>query len=116
MKPTDLEKDLLIEFFKIEQIDSKRLVKSLDEIEVLSRTLTGGGFFTEFGRHRSLRVGGRNQSYKWGNIGGRLNEQKIHVGFLFHIEKDYIEMVEGFTYSEVWPDEIVSYELYVLGT
>jgi len=109
MKLTDLEKDVLIEFFKIKQIELEQFINSHDEIEVSSRDFSGMGFFTKFQRHPCLKVADDNQSYKWGRVGAKLNNERIEAGFLFHIETGYIEMLEGYTYGEEWPENILCY-------
>jgi len=112
MRPTDLERDLRLQFFQIRGIDSEYLMKSFDKIEVAARSFTEAGFFVDFRKHDSLKVGESGEKYGWGEIGGRLNGQ-VHVGFEFYINEGYITMIEGFTYEwPTWPDEIHSYELF----
>ncbi|MHC4510359.1 MAG: hypothetical protein ACYTAO_15635 [Planctomycetota bacterium] len=111
MNLTDLEKDVLLRFFKNEQIDPKALIVSLDEIEVLDRTVAGSGVMIDLERHWCLRVGDGSQNYKYPDIGGSLNQERIPVGFLLYIERGFIEAIEGFTFGEVWPEKIVCYDL-----
>ncbi len=112
MRPTDLEKDLLAEFFRAKGIDSARLIRSFDEIEVTERSFTGAGFFTDFKRHEYLKVGEVGRKSNWGEVGGRLNGE-VHVGFEFYVNDGYITMIEGFTYEwPSWPGKIQSYELF----
>jgi len=113
MKATDLEKDLLIKFFEINQINTGKLLESLYEIEVLERDYTGSGFFTTFKKLECLRVADSKQSYDCEGFGAKLNKEKILAGFIFYIEKGYLETLEGFTYGlQEWPDSIVCYEFF----
>ena len=109
MKLTDLEKDVMLEFFNDKQIDTAELFKSLDEIEVLTRDVAGTGFFTKLERHPCLRVGPSDLKYTGGGADGYINRDKIKVGFLFYIEEGYITAFEGHTYGELWPSEIECY-------
>ena len=111
MKPTDFEKDVLLVFFKTERIDPQELIKSLDEIEVLDRTIEGSGFMIDLAKHPCLKVADSSTNCKCGKVAGKLNEEGLPVGFLFYIENGYIDSFEGYTYDEPWPDKIVSYEL-----
>jgi len=114
MKATDLEKDLLIKFFEIKQIDTGKLLETLDEIEVLERDYTGSGFFTTFKKLECLKVADSKQSYDSGEVGAKLNEDRILVGFYFYIKNGYLEMLEGFTYgAQKWPKKIISYDVFV---
>lgn len=111
MKPTDLEKSLLAAFFADNQIDAKEFIKSRDAIQVSDRRVCRGGCMTEFRRHECLRVGNNSQSYKYWDITGTLNPEKIVVGFLFYIESGYITAIEGFGFDKAWPEKIVCYDL-----
>jgi hypothetical protein len=117
MKPTDLEKHLLIEFFRIRGGNQEGLVESLDEIAVTDRVFTGAGFFTDFQIHDCLKVARSDESYQWGGgiIGGTLNGA-IHVGFEFYVDEGHLTTIEGFTYSApAWPDRIDSFRLFKEG-
>jgi len=113
MKIIELEKDLLVKFFEIKQIDRGKLLESLDKIEVLERDYTGSGFLTTFKKFECLRVADEEKSYKWGEIGATLNEERIEAGFLYYIEKGYLEALEGYTYgAQKWPDKILCYDVF----
>jgi hypothetical protein len=107
---TDLEKDVLLEFFLSWQIGTEERIKSLDEVVVLDRDVAGSGFYIELGRHPSL-VGPDNMSYTGEGAGGYINEDRIQVGFLFFFERGYITGFEGHTFGEQWPDKIECYDI-----
>jgi len=79
-----------------------------DVVEVTSRKFTGVGFFADFNETPHLKVFSDDRDFTGGGLGAILNGT-IHVGFLLFIKKGSLRMLEGYTYSEVWPSEITSY-------
>jgi len=111
MRLTNLEKDVLIEFFLSWQIGTEERINSLDEVEVLDRDVTPCGFFIELGRHQCLRVGPDNMSYTGEGVTGYITKDRIQVGFLFFFRQGYIAGFEGYTFGEPWPDKIECYDI-----
>jgi hypothetical protein len=99
--------------FKLNRFDIENLRKSINEIEVLEREYTGVGFFTTFEKHECLKVMDIDQSTQLFGIGAYINTEKISAGFIFWINKGFLEMIEGCTFLEEWPKNITSYELLV---
>ncbi len=110
MKATDFEKDILIELFKRKHIDTKGLVESIEEIEVLDRDFTGVGFVTSFEKHPCLKVTDCEQIDKYLGLEAYLNEERIIVPLIFYIEHGYIETIEGYSCEHPWPEKIEFYE------
>jgi hypothetical protein len=76
-----------------------------NEATVLSRQLTGVGFFTKFAvRPQAPRVEGR-PTFKFGDVNGIASNVRHGLGFLLYIEDGVISALEGYTYDEPWPDE-----------
>jgi hypothetical protein len=113
MKPTSFEKDLLIKYFEVRQFNSELVNKSINKIRLQSRWFSAKGFVTTFKKHECLKVSKGKEREIWGEIGARINKEKLYTEFLFFIENDYINMIEGFTYQgNLWPKKIKSYEIF----
>jgi hypothetical protein len=108
LKLTDLEAEAislsLREFLQIPPTASS----FKDAVEVTSRKLTGAGFFTDFNEAPLLKVFSDDRDFTGGGVGAVLNGT-IHCGFLLFIKNGYLDMLEGFIYSDRWPSEITSY-------
>jgi hypothetical protein len=87
-----------------------------ESLVVLSRQMTGTGFFTR------LRVAARDadvvsdRSFKLGDVSGSVAGVSYELGFLLWIEQGRLSMLEGFTYEEPWPTDVREFRLeYVNG-
>ncbi|MCB2154840.1 hypothetical protein KQI84_08120 [bacterium] len=81
---------------------------------VRGREFTGCGFFTSF------RVSGsvlllENRSFRIGDVEARLRGMQSTVGFVQFISGGHLDMLEGYTYNEPWPDEVVVEEIWYHG-
>lgn len=53
----------------------------------------------------------KSNSYIDKSIGAKINGN-IEVGFFIHVEDGYLRKIEGYTFSEDWPEEIDSVEFF----
>lgn len=92
------------------------LRRSVDSssMTVVSREFTSAGFLTEFERSDWLKLFHDGFSLRWGKVGARLNELGIDTGYVVYIDDGYVSTVEGYTYGEEWPFEVVDIQLYDL--
>ena len=86
------------------------------EATILSRQMTGVGFFTKFAvRLDAPRIEGRS-TFKLGDVNGTAGNVRHGLGFLLYIEDGVISALEGYTYDEPWPDELHDLSLtYIAG-
>lgn len=111
MIPTDLERQLLKRFLTRKGAAAENADSNFEEQLVVSRDFTGAGFVTEFHRSELLKIGRDNETYQWGAFGAKLNEG-IDTGYLFYVDKGFLSALEGYTYGELWPDNIRIIEIY----
>ena len=85
---------------------STTLIRQLKDTKVSSREFTGAGFFTKLivDVHAPRLKG--NPAGKIGDVDGEAEGVTHGLGFLLYIEDGAIEMLEGYTYDEPWPDEV----------
>lgn len=76
---------------------------------IIKREFTGVGFFTYFAKIAIENQRTENASIS--KVGGILNE-KVQVGFVLFIKNSQLDVLEGFTYDEPWPESIESYEIF----
>ena len=89
----------------------KALRRQYEEAVIVSREFTGAGFFTTFEvGDKSLQLEGIiNDTF--GNVQAIFEELEYGVGFALFVRGGFIEILEGYTYGELWPSEITLYEL-----
>jgi hypothetical protein len=74
---------------------------------VSSRKMTGVGFYAEFVVSPEVpRVPGR-PTFKLGDVNGTADNVKHGLGFLLYVKEGTLSMLEGYTYDDPWPDEVV---------
>lgn len=78
------------------------------ESEIESIDFTGHGFFAYFKINDKCRKLERDTEIN--DVIGFLNEEKIVVGFILFIREGKIQMLEGFSYDDNWPEIIYKYE------
>ncbi|MEM7174422.1 MAG: hypothetical protein AAF443_00630 [Chlamydiota bacterium] len=111
MNLNDIEKVIINEFFMRKGFYIKDKDCFFSDIHVISRNFSGVGFITDLKESLKLKVGKNNESYKWGHLGAKINSN-IDTGYLLYLENGYIKTIEGYTYSEEWPENIVQIEVY----
>ena len=87
------------------------LRKQLSGISVLSRELSGNGFYTTYSIASELsRIKGY-PTFRLGDVNGTANNVEYGLGFLLYIESGSISMLEGYTYGEPWPKKLENLKL-----
>ncbi len=105
-----IEKDVFSKFL----FEEVRLSFSESKLELIDRTYTGVGFFTEIRTPQNFPLLYGGQSSVWGKVGATLNFG-IEAGFLIFIDKGIPRAIEGYTYGEQsWPSSVKNFELYNL--
>jgi hypothetical protein len=108
---TKLEGHLLEKFLSGDDKTLEGLRKQVPGLVVLSREMTGVGFYTHFARPTDdLRIDG-NPTFTLGDVFGEIAELRHGASFSLWVEDGLLHMLEGVTYDEVWPDKISRIEL-----
>ena len=78
---------------------------------VKNRWFSAIGFITELDYSEKLRINTNAKLIISGNTGAILSSP-IDTGYIFYFyyENGYVTDIEGFTYSEEWPEEIEKIE------
>lgn len=105
----NIEKEIIKHFFSSQGISTGD--NFFDSLDVKNRELSGVGFLTEFERFEQLKIGEEYETYKFGDLGARVNIS-VDTGYLIYVENGFVVAVEGYTYGDDWPDEISSIEVY----
>ncbi len=111
MKLEQIEKSILQQFLNYQYYHLSNNI-NFESLSVKKRIFTGVGFLTYLNKNKSLKITDENKSFEWGNIGAKLNDKKIDVGFLIYVKNGFIDAIEGYTYDIDWPKEITSIEFY----
>lgn len=90
----------------------ERLRRQAETFKVRKREFTGAGFYTDFIRDSSLRVD------ELGQADVRLDDVVVEIegvqhgaGFILLIKDGLLDMLEGFTFDEPWPDEVMTFSV-----
>lgn len=114
MKATELEQLVIGSMLADHELKPIRSTVNFDAVVVGDRELTGVGFLTEFERSEELRLFDADVSLRWGKVGARLNASKVETGYLVYVDCGYLTTVEGYTYGDEWPEEVLQIEVYEL--
>lgn len=79
--------------------------KRCDIAKISKREFTGVGFYSYFDGYTD------DSDMQISNVGGFLNDN-IRVGFTLFIKDGNPTILEGYTYDEPWPKEILSYKVF----
>jgi len=78
---------------------------------VTKRSFTGVGFFTDFEiTDRSLAIPG-HLNLELGKVHAKIEGLEFGAGFVLFIRDGMLGMLEGYTYNEPWPTDIITYTL-----
>lgn len=84
----------------------------LDVCEVTSRESTGHGFFTNLDVNQSMSPAPTSvQRIRICDVGADIRGLKYGAGFVVFVTDGYLDCLEGFSYEEPWPPELVEYSL-----
>ncbi|MCA9677456.1 MAG: hypothetical protein KC464_20700 [Myxococcales bacterium] len=107
-----LEKEVIRKFLSDESTRPSRTEVNLDIVSVVSREMTGVGFFTELARCEELHLFADDVSMKAGRVGARVGPARIDTGYLIYVDGGYISTIEGYCYGEAWPEDLSVFEIY----
>lgn len=105
----ELEKDLMNKILEEDTPVNKILRQQYESCTIESRDFTGKGVFTNF-KVEDDNLLNEIVEYDYATVDGKIND--IDVGFILFVTNE-IYFLEGFTYGDIWPDTILSYELYM---
>lgn len=71
---------------------------------VISRELTGAGFYTRFSTPMQFRIPAV-ESLRLSGVAAELDNLQNGAGFALYLKGGVIETLEGFSYGEDWPEE-----------
>ncbi len=91
------DRELMVNELKLLKIQLRHAI-------ILSRKMTGHGFYTEFFIAESaLRLPNRHSLW-FGNVNANVPGLKKGAGFQLYIEDGALNVLEGFSYEGPWPD------------
>lgn len=80
---------------------------------VKTREMTGTGFFTEFKLSPNAKpLPALSGKIKIGDVLATAKGLRGGMGFILDINNGFIELLEGYTYDEPWPDQLDEVCLY----
>jgi hypothetical protein len=77
---------------------------------LVKRELTGVGFFCDLEVPPKHRLEGKTK-FEIGGVHGKLDGLEHGAGFVLFVRDGRLDMLEGFSYDEPWPNEIRSFSL-----
>ena len=92
----------------------KLLREQYKSAEVKKREFTGTGFFTKYEIKNKQVAIPDLKSFNFGDVGCQIANLKNGVGFVLFVKDGFLSMLEGYTYDEEWPEEIINYKLNYL--
>ena len=112
MEPLDdLERAVLEMLVRGDASSTRRLQEQLTVCRVGARERTGVGFFTKLRVDRTevepMDIG----SARVGDVVAEIDGLQHGAGFLLTIAEGYLDELEGYSFDERWPEEIVSFTL-----
>jgi hypothetical protein len=113
MNLNKLEKMIIIQFLTRKDVSIQDENAFFSDLSIENREFTGVGFITELNQSEKLKIDVNGESYKWGDLGAKLNFS-VDTGYLIYVENGYISAIEGYTYAEDWPENIEQIEIYTI--
>jgi hypothetical protein len=88
------------------------LREQLHYCSVRNRSYSGVGFFTEFTIDPGTPAAPTSRdSVHIGDVAASVNGLKHGAGFVVFVRGGYLDMLEGHSYDEPWPEQIEEYEI-----
>lgn len=116
---TPLEAQALEWLLRGEEPVLAALRKQLSAARILSRSMTGYGFYLDFevppdagGLLNGSLIKG---SFNLGDVVARVDSLERDVGFVLFVTHGKLDVLEGHTYDEKWPAHITKFEFRYLG-
>jgi hypothetical protein len=119
-KLTHLESEVLKWLLAGEDPILAALREQFASASILSRNLTGHGFYLNFTvstsamrLHEKFHV---KPDFCCGDVKASIDSLEHGAGFLLWVKGGVLDFLEGYTYDESWPVEVTSFELqYITG-
>lgn len=120
IKPTSFENQVISWLLRGEDPVVQAILKQYKQSTNLRRELTGYGFYLHFEMpddlmaiHNYLPV---KSDFCFGDVEAVIPSLENGVGFLLWVKGGFIDMLEAYTYDEVWPENITDYQIkYISG-
>ena len=111
-KLTLFEKTVMCKLLHGEHPFLENLRNQFLHCEVVSQNYTGMGFFIDFKVDKKFAYGNVNSEI--GDVDAKMDGIQHGIGFVLFIRQGLLSMLEGYTYDEPYPTEIVQYSLYYI--
>jgi hypothetical protein len=80
------------------------------------REMSGAGFFRDFQPQKEARRLTDAPSFSFGDVMAEIEGLAFGAGFVLHVREGLIDFLEGYSYEEPWPANVVNYKLsYING-
>lgn len=87
------------------------LREQFEVTKVARREMTGSGFYTQFAVSDSTRRVPGNRSFKFGDVIAKIPGLNFGAGVLLYVKDGVLDMLEGYSFEEKWPEQISNFEL-----
>jgi hypothetical protein len=110
---TPLEKAVMDKLLAGEHPILVALRKQLENATISSRSFSGVGFFTHFRVPETIpHVPSPNGRLVFGDVNGEIKGIKHGAGFVLFLDQTgYLDMLEGYTYDDDWPEDTSNFKL-----
>lgn len=109
---TTLERGVLEKLLAGEHPVLEALRRQLGGCRVESRELTGYGFFTELEVDRTLPAAATStDKLRIGDVNAKISGLDHGAGFVLFVNAGYLDMLEGYSYDEPWPESAGEFAL-----
>ena len=113
---TELERSVLDKLLTGEHPVLEALRRQLCGCRVRKRELTGCGFFTELQVDRALPAAPTiAKKLRIGDVEAKITGLEQGAGFVLFVNNGYLDMLEGYSYDEPWPESVSEFELRYTG-
>lgn len=113
--PNTLERAVLGKLFDGAHPALISLRRHAELAKVVSRKLTGAGFYTSFELPEGLAAASvPSAKIRFGDVGAKIPGLQHGAGFLVYVDDGKLKMLEGYCYDEKWPERVESFELHYL--
>lgn len=112
---TDLERAVLEKGLSGNYLLFEELRKQLPSCRVSGREHSGQGFFAYLVVPPPLWLD-RRLGFDISDVQGEIPGLWFGAGFVIYIREGHLDLLEGYTYDEPWPDEVCGFRLKYSGT
>ena len=111
MTLNELEALVLNKFLDGDSFALDVLRQQLQGVKVLSREFTGAGFYTHFEVDRRASRLITLSKFVLSGVSGSAANVQHGVGFVLFLRAGALDFLEGFTYDEPWPEQLIDLHL-----